>query len=300
MKDMRTSERSAVSLQGGQELIACIRRGEVDAVLGAGPLAGEVLIFKTQRLEEENRRLIDALQAEKEALEEFAFATAHDLRGPLADMEGEIATLLDQYARLRLPLWFVDSLRQIEHAAVRMRLLVTDLMMLGEVGSPADARERVALFDVVAAVLDGHRQHLSRSGVHVEILDALPVIRGRLRHVEAVFDNLIDNAVRYAASVPKGKVQIGCRRSEDELVVWVSDNGPGFDSREAEAVFEPYVRLDRSGDNTGLGLAIVRNAMRAHGGRAWIETAPSKGAKAFIAFPASCLHDRTVASVPPS
>ena len=120
MEDTTSCERNGhiAGTDAREELLECIRRGEMDAILGTGPLAGEVLILKTQQLEEENRRLIEALQAEKEALEEFAFATAHDLRGPLADMEGEISMLLDQYARLRLPLWFVDSLRQIEHARV--------------------------------------------------------------------------------------------------------------------------------------------------------------------------------------
>jgi signal transduction histidine kinase len=76
-------------------------------------------------------------------------------------------------------------------------------------------------------------------------------------------------------------------------VLWVRDNGPGFDAREAEAVFEPYVRLDKRGENTGLGLTIVRNAARTHGGRAWIETAPGEGATAFVALPRSCVEGRS-------
>jgi signal transduction histidine kinase len=271
------------------ELLDCIRRGEVDAVLGSGPLAGEVLIVKSLQLEEENRLLIDALRKEKERLEEFAFATAHDMRGPLGNIENEIAALLDRHARLRLPLWFVDSLRAIEHAAVRMRLLVSDLMMLGEASCESEPTEPLRLLDVVASVLDGYRPILARSHVAVEIVNELPAISARLRHVEAMFDNLLDNAVRYASEAPKGKVRIGCRKDDAELVLWVHDNGPGFDAREADAVFEPYVRLDKRGDNTGLGLTIVRNAARAHGGHAWVETAPGQGTTACIGLPVSCV-----------
>jgi len=271
------------------QLVECIRRGEVDAVLGTGPMAGEVLMLKTRQLEEENRRLVEALQKEKERLEEFAFTTAHDLRGPLSNIENEIAVVLNQNDRLRLPLWFVDSLRHIEHAAFRMRLLVSDLMVLGEVGSAGEARERVALLDVVATVLDGQRPVLARTGVHVEVVDHLPTVHGCVRHLEAMFDNVIDNAIRYASTAGRGRVQIACEERGDEIVICVRDNGPGFDPRESEAVFEPYVRLDSRGDNTGLGLAIVRNAARVHGGRAWIETAPGQGTAAFVALPVSCV-----------
>jgi signal transduction histidine kinase len=273
----------------GGDLITSIRRGEVDAVLGTGPMAGEVLVVNTLHAEEQQRGLIDDLRKEKQKLEEFAFATAHDLRGPLSNIDSEIAGLLAQHARLRLPLWFVDSLRQIELAAVRMRLLVSDLMLLGEIGSEAEPLESIALLDVVAGVLDGLRPALTRTHVAVEIVDELPVVRGRLRQLEAIFENLIDNALRYAGASSKGKVMIGCSRSEAEMVVWIRDNGAGFDPRESAAVFEPYVRLDKSGDNTGLGLTIVRNAVSAHGGRTWIETAPGSGATAFVALPAARL-----------
>jgi signal transduction histidine kinase len=283
--------RAAARPQPSEEtaLLEHIRRGEVDAVLGSGPLAGEVLVIKTMELEERNRALIEALEKEKERLEEFAFATAHDLRGPLGNIESEIASLLDQHARLRLPLWFVDSLRHIEHASVRMRLLVSDLLLLGEIGSAAAPVEEVKLFDVVATVLDGYRPLLARRRVEVEIVDELPRVRGRVRQLETIFLNLIDNALRYACVSPKGRVQIGSREQAGEVVVWVRDDGPGFDPRETEAVFEPYVRLDKSAQNTGLGLTMVRSAAASLGARAWLETKPGEGTTAFVALPESCI-----------
>jgi len=276
-----TGERSADE----RRLLESIRRGEVDAVLGSGPRAGEVLVVKALALEEENRRLVDELRREKEGLQDFSFATAHDLGGPLGNIESEIASLLDRQERVRLPLWFVDSLRQIEHAAFRMRVLVSDLLLLGEAGSEAEPVETIELFDLVASVLDGYRARLARSRIRVEIVDELPRVVGRVRHFETVFDNLIDNAVRYASKVQKGQVQIGCAESGQELVIWVRDNGPGFDPREAEVVFEPYIRLDKASGGTGLGLTIVRKAVASHGGRAWIETATGLGTTAFVALP---------------
>jgi len=286
-----TAPETAIPAQQSARLLECIRRGEVDAVLGSGPMAGEVLVLKTQQLEQENRSLFESLQKEKERLEEFSYATAHDLRGPLSNIENEVSTLLEQHARSRLPLWFVDSFRRIQQAAARMRLLVSDLMALGEAGSEGEPIERVPLLDVVAAVLDGQQSTLARTRVHVDVVDRLPAVRGRVRHLEAMFDNLIDNAIRYACMVPRGSVRIACERSEDEIILCVRDNGPGFDPREAQAVFEPYVRLDHRGDNTGLGLTIVRNAARAHGGRAWIETTPGEGTAAFVALPAGCVSE---------
>jgi signal transduction histidine kinase len=287
--DAPESAAEAPAARLSEQLLECIRRGEVDAVLGTGPMAGEVIVLKTRQLEEENCRLIEALKQEKERLEEFAFATAHDLRGPLSNIEAALAALLEERARSRLPLWSVDSLRQIEHAAVRMHLLVSDLMVLGEVGTEGELVERVPLLDVVTVVLDGQRPALARTRVHVEIIGQLPTVRGRIRHLEAMFDNLLDNAIRYASVAAKGRVQIACEQRGDEIVICVRDNGPGFDPREAEAVFGPYVCLDRRGDNTGLGLAIVRNAARAHGGRAWVETVLGEGTAAFVTLPVGCL-----------
>jgi signal transduction histidine kinase len=112
-------------------------------------------------------------------------------------------------------------------------------------------------------------------------------LRGEPASVRQVFINLIGNAVKFSRNVPQPEISIGGRVTGGELVVWVKDNGIGFESGEAERIFGLFERLHapRDYEGTGVGLAIVKLVMEKHGGRAWAESSPGKGSTFYLAFP---------------
>jgi signal transduction histidine kinase len=87
-----------------------------------------------------------------------------------------------------------------------------------------------------------------------------------------VFENLIDNAVKFVAEQPNPRVGIGAREDGDETVFYVRDNGIGIDPRYHEKIFDLFDKLDQGTEGTGVGLAIVKRIVEVHGGRIWVES----------------------------
>jgi signal transduction histidine kinase len=99
--------------------------------------------------------------------------------------------------------------------------------------------------------------------------------------------NLLENAIKFSAGVPSRAIEIGVRREGANGLFWVRDNGPGFDMRYHDRIFEIFQRLHRSEDfpGTGVGLAMVRKAVERMQGRVWAHSSPGEGATFYIELP---------------
>jgi signal transduction histidine kinase len=99
--------------------------------------------------------------------------------------------------------------------------------------------------------------------------------------------NYLDNAIKFTANVAAPRIEIGSRQNKDSCIVWVKDNGIGFDMKYHDRIFEIFQRLNvtEAFPGTGIGLAIVRKAMERMGGRAWADSAPDQGATFYLELP---------------
>jgi signal transduction histidine kinase len=99
--------------------------------------------------------------------------------------------------------------------------------------------------------------------------------------------NLVSNAVKFSRDAPQPEIHVGGRTAGGEFVLWVKDNGIGFEPGESERIFGLFERLHPPSDyeGTGVGLAIVKLVMDKHGGRVWAESSPGKGSTFYLAFP---------------
>ena len=106
--------------------------------------------------------------------------------------------------------------------------------------------------------------------------------------IERVFYNLLANALKYSAKRAEPRVEVGALPASGRVVLFVRDNGVGFDARDADKLFREFSRLSTAGesDGLGLGLSLVARLLRAHGGRIWAESAVGAGATFFVEFPA--------------
>ena len=219
----------------------------------------------------ERQQLVEELEARNAELARFTYTVSHDLKSPLVTIKGFLG-LLERDAqdgdleRMR------HDIGRIQAAADRMRKLLEDLLELSRLGRLLNPPARVALGEVACEALALVAGDVAARGVEVEVDRDLPVVVGdRLRLVE-VFQNLIENAVKYMGEQPEPRVEVGAGENAGEPVVYVRDNGIGIDPLYHDKVFGLFERLDAATEGTGVGLALVKRIVELHGGRIWVES----------------------------
>src|SRR5690242_18792791 len=248
-----------------------------------------------QQLAEANRDLerrvvqrTAELEAANRHLEAFSYSVSHDLRAPLRAISG-FSDALAEECSAALGKEGLQYLERVRGGVRRMGELIDGMLGLSRVMKaelhrvPVDLStlaEEVAR-DVRAAASDRSAQFLIHMG-----LRALgdPVL------LRAVMTNLLDNAWKFTAKIPKAHIEFGQRGIEgDQPVFFVRDNGAGFDMNYAEKLFGVFQRLHRQDEfaGTGVGLATVQRIVNRHGGRIWAEARPNEGATFFFTLPAA-------------
>ena len=102
-----------------------------------------------------------------------------------------------------------------------------------------------------------------------------------------VFSNLLDNALKYRRAGVAPRLEVGWRQADEELQLFVRDNGPGIKKEYQQRIFGLFQRADSSTEGTGVGLAISKRVIEVHGGRMWVESTPGQGSTFWIGLPAT-------------
>lgn len=226
------------------------------------------------------------LRERTDELEAFTYSVSHDLRAPLRHVSG-FGELLRQRAGGQLDDVSKRYVDTIAASAERMGQLIDDLLVLSRIGRTEIQRTRVAMSDLVGPVVAEQRAAVTDRRLDVEI-GPMPVVYGDASLLKLAFTNLVSNAVKYSRTRPAARVEIGARDGEaGGVVLFVRDNGVGFDMQYADRLFGVFQRLHRQEDfeGTGIGLAIVRRVVHRHGGRVWAEGAVDGGATFFLSLP---------------
>ncbi|WP_424187353.1 sensor histidine kinase [Actinokineospora sp. G85] len=205
-------------------------------------------------------------------LEQFAYVASHDLQEPLRKvasfcqlLERRYADKLDDNARQYIA-FAVDGAR-------RMQVLINDLLAFSRVGRHTGKHADVAVAALIESAEHNLAAVLEETGAVVERPDELPMVRGEVPLLTAVFQNLIGNAVKFRGEAPP-VVRVGVERDGADWVFAVSDNGIGVEPQFAERVFVIFQRLHGKDayPGTGIGLAMCRKIIEFHGGRIWLDT----------------------------
>ncbi|MEA2465114.1 MAG: hypothetical protein QOJ98_2861, partial [Acidobacteriota bacterium] len=218
-------------------------------------------------------------------LEAFSYSVSHDLRAPLRHIGG-FAALLRDSAGSALDANGQRLLQTIMNATTQMGRLIDDLLAFSRVGRLPLARADVNLNALVREV-----QHEIMTGIDREIewqLHDLPIVEGDRALLRLVFVNLLSNAVKYSSTRAPGRIEIGTiPAGVDEHVVYVRDNGVGFDLAYAHKLFGVFQRLHSAEqfEGTGIGLASVKRIVDRHGGRVWAESVLDQGAAFYVSWP---------------
>jgi signal transduction histidine kinase/CheY-like chemotaxis protein len=235
----------------------------------------QLVVERTLQLEISNRDL-----------EAFSYSVSHDLRAPLRAVDGYSRMLLEDHAA-DLPAAAQRLLHKVGEQASHMAELINVLLELARVGRRELELHPVKLGDFVRNCWS--EQSAQRAGRSVElVVGDLPVWNGDPILLKQLFLNLLSNALKYTAKRAAARVEIGAERRGAEQIVFVRDNGAGFDMAKAQKLFGAFQRLHTQEEyrGTGVGLAIVRRVAERHGARVWAEAAPERGATFYIGFPA--------------
>lgn len=212
-------------------------------------------------------------------LESFSYSVSHDLRAPLQVIDGFTRALLSRHSRSLDP-QAVHYLERIRQNTQHMSDLIDDLLSLARVTRTQLRTERMNLAPKAAHIIQGLRQRFPERDVAVEIDEDIPCT-GDARLLAIVLENLIENAWKFTGRTHEARIRVGCETREDgETVIYVADNGAGFDMAYAAKLFNAFQRLHASSEfeGTGIGLATVHRIVTRHGGRVWAESRPGEGA----------------------
>jgi light-regulated signal transduction histidine kinase (bacteriophytochrome) len=226
------------------------------------------------------------LEAVNRELEAFSYSVSHDLRAPLRHIGG-FAALLSQSASTSLDADGQRLLATIISAATRMGRLIDDLLAFSRVGRTPLDRGEVSLNPLIRDVQREIMTGLNGPEIVWHLHD-LPAVRGDRALLRLVFMNLISNAVKYSSKRPQAEIEVGALPgAADEVVLFVRDNGVGFDMQYASKLFGVFQRLHSTEEfeGTGIGLANVRRIVHRHGGRVWAEGEINRGAAFFVTLP---------------
>ncbi len=233
------------------------------------------------------RRVADRTSELEEAvreLEAFSYSVSHDLRAPLRHVGG-FAALLAAGPQESLTAEQRRQVTVISEAAARMGRLIDDLLAFSRVSRTPLARRRVEL----ARLVDEARREVPDQGPAVTWnLHGLPAVHGDPALLRLVLVNLFSNAVKYSSKQAHPIVEVGATRNgAAETIVFVRDNGDGFDMQYVDKLFGVFQRLHsrEEFDGTGIGLANVRRIIQRHGGRTWAEGAVKGGATFYFSLP---------------
>lgn len=217
---------------------------------------------------------------------EFVHTVSHDLRSPLTSVIGyaelvERAGPLNENQR--------DFVNRIQDSVQHITALINDLLDLGSIEAGFDTRrEFVQLEGILRYTLDMLQGQIKskRVKVHTDIAPSIPALRANPIRLRQVLDNVVGNAIKY--SHVNGDVHISIKSEGDQVILQVTDEGPGIPSADVPHIFDKFYRGSNISSNTegsGLGLAIVKTIVESHQGRIWVESTVGKGSSFFIVLP---------------
>jgi signal transduction histidine kinase len=228
------------------------------------------------------KRVEDELLRSYEDSQRFAYVAAHDLRAPVRTCM-TLLDVLENQAQERMNPEDSELLSMARSNLDRLQVLMSDILAYSQIGG-AQATKLVPLRESLEMALTNLKSEIEETATVVDC-GTLPIARADRALMTLVFQNLLNNAIKYRANLPP-RIRVEGKRENGEWVLAIADNGQGFNPRYAEMIFLPFKRLhgpDMPG--SGIGLATCKRVVERLGGRIWAQSAAGKGATFYFTLP---------------
>ncbi len=296
----RQSEEKEVRVGGDEFRCLAMRvmpyKDEKDEVQGIVIVFADISELKYQQVE--LRRYAGQLEASNKDLQDFAYAVSHNLQAPLR----HIRWLTDQLSGClvdRMDPGNIEKFNQLNDKADYMKELIQNLLEYSRVHTRGAEFEKADCSESLRQALVNLRSRVEASGavVHQSALPSLRIDKGQMTRV---FQNLIDNAIKFKGESPPN-IHIGIERDDHNWVFRISDNGRGIeaeDQEEHDRAFMIFQKLHQNDElpGTGVGLAVTKRIVERHGGRIWFKSIVGRGSDFYFSLPLSLADSNTTSN----
>ena len=241
-------------------------------------------ITERKQAEEALGKLNQHLWAKVNELETFSYAVAHDLRSPLASIQGFVDLLQDDIQNQDTER-IGEDIRLIGLGVRKMGQLLEETLTYSHSGRLVKPAENIPFGEIVEEALGQFAERVRSIGATISLAETFPSVYVDRMMIKRVLTNLIQDSIAYRDKTRLLTIEIGYRLSEGETVFFVRDNGIGIDASETEKVFALFYRGTADSEGSGAGLAIAKRIIEAHEGRIWIEGQSGEGTTMCFTLP---------------
>lgn len=240
---------------------------------------------KLRSMNDTLKKYTKELQVSSTELEQFAFVASHDLQEPLRMIASFMELLKVKYGNV-LDDKALQYIYYASDGAKRMKQIILDLLNFSKVGKNEDQLESVDLNELVDFVLQLNQKLIREQEAKIEV-DTLPTLKTFRSPLIQIFQNLIENSLKYSREGVRPKILIQAEEKEEEWIFSVQDNGKGIDPEFFDTIFIIFQRLDSEDKygGTGLGLSIVKKIVDNLNGRIWVGSEVDKGSTFYFSIP---------------
>ncbi len=276
--------------------------GQVSAMRSKLLANNMLLERKVSERTEELQHANDKLCAEMKDKEEFLRAVSHDLNAPLRNIAG-MATMISLKWRDQLPEDVIARLQRIQSNVDHETSLLEELLELSRIKTRPQSRKVVDIGQMLQTLGNTFEYELQSRHIALEIEENMPALNIEPNRIRQVFQNLIDNAIKYMDRETDGRIIVGHKLIDGVHEFCVKDNGPGIPEDQQEKVFCVFRRGSASSsaraDGKGVGLAVVRTVVSTYNGKAWVTSSPGQGACFYFTLSAKATApDESLAEAP--
>ena len=221
--------------------------------------------------------------------EDFLRAVSHDLNAPLRNIAGMASMIATKY-RNHIPEDGLARLQRIEANVEVETGLINELLELSRIKTRPEARTMVNFEALLEELHRAFEYELKAKSIELAIRRPMPTLYVERNRLRQVFQNLLDNAVKYMSDRPDGKIEIGHSIADGMHLFYVADNGPGIAPEDQERIFYVFRRAATAIGlaGKGVGLALAKSIVSNYEGRIWVESEPGSGSAFYVALSAEC------------